>query len=88
MQIHYWIREGRIDWAGAWTPEKIEAGRQAEEGVTMLTLQLVPDNVAVRCNRSGAGLRIYLTLVVDAPCWRHSSGLSYCSLPLCFLFIS
>ena len=28
---HYWIREGRIDWYGAWTPEQIEAGRQAEQ---------------------------------------------------------
>jgi hypothetical protein len=28
---HYWIREGRIVWSGAWTPEQIAAGRQAEE---------------------------------------------------------
>ncbi len=28
---HYFIREGRILWAGAWTPKQITAGRQAEE---------------------------------------------------------
>ena len=28
---HYFIREGRILWAGAWTPKQITVGRQAEE---------------------------------------------------------
>lgn len=28
---HYFIREGRIVWAGAWTPEQITSGRQAKE---------------------------------------------------------
>jgi hypothetical protein len=28
---HYIIREGRILWARAWTPDQITAGRQAEE---------------------------------------------------------
>ncbi len=28
---HYFIREGRIVWASAWTPEQITAGRQAEK---------------------------------------------------------
>jgi hypothetical protein len=30
-QSHYWIRDGEIIWAGAWTPEQIAAGREAEE---------------------------------------------------------
>jgi Family of unknown function (DUF6527) len=30
-QSHYWIRDGEIIWAGAWTPEQIAAGRKAEE---------------------------------------------------------
>jgi len=25
---HYWIRNGRIDWAAAWSNEQIEAGRR------------------------------------------------------------
>lgn len=28
---HYWIREGSITWAGAWTAEQIIAGRNAEQ---------------------------------------------------------
>jgi hypothetical protein len=24
---HYWIRRGKVQWAGAWTQEKINAGR-------------------------------------------------------------
>ncbi len=24
---HYWIRRGKVHWAGAWTQEKIDAGR-------------------------------------------------------------
>jgi len=28
---HYFIREGRIVWAGSWTPEQITLGRKAEE---------------------------------------------------------
>ncbi|HVT87716.1 MAG TPA: DUF6527 family protein [Tepidisphaeraceae bacterium] len=28
---HYWIRGGNVVWSGAWTPEQVLAGRQAEE---------------------------------------------------------
>ena len=28
---HYWIREGRIHWSVAWTPEQIVGGRHHEE---------------------------------------------------------
>ena len=28
---HYYIRDGQIEWMGAWTPEQVLAGRQAEE---------------------------------------------------------
>ncbi len=24
---HYWIRDGRVDWAGAWSDEQVDAGR-------------------------------------------------------------
>lgn len=30
-QSHYWIRRGRVEWAAAWTPEQIQAGRRQEE---------------------------------------------------------
>ena len=28
---HYWIRRGEVVWAGQWTPERVAAGRRAEE---------------------------------------------------------
>jgi hypothetical protein len=28
---HYFIKEGRVIWANAWTPEEIAAGRRAED---------------------------------------------------------
>lgn len=28
---HYWIREGKVVWSEAWTPEAVAAGRRAEE---------------------------------------------------------
>jgi len=28
---HYYVYEGDIEWSGAWSPEQIVAGRQAEE---------------------------------------------------------
>jgi hypothetical protein len=28
---HYWIRQGNVIWSNQWTPEEIEAGRNAEE---------------------------------------------------------
>jgi hypothetical protein len=28
---HYWIHQGKFNWAGQWTQEQIEAGRYAEE---------------------------------------------------------
>src|SRR5262245_24009656 len=30
-QSHYWIVAGQVKWAGKWTPEQIERGRQADE---------------------------------------------------------
>jgi len=27
---HYWIRSGKVRWAGMWTHEQIEAGREAD----------------------------------------------------------
>lgn len=30
-QSHYWIRDGKIIWASAWSPEQIAAGRLEEE---------------------------------------------------------
>jgi hypothetical protein len=30
-QSHYWIRDGRIIWLDAWTPEQISAGRITKE---------------------------------------------------------
>ncbi len=30
-RTHYWIREGRILWAGGWTPAMVAAGQRAEE---------------------------------------------------------
>jgi len=27
---HYWIQQNEIEWAGAWTPDKIKAGRAKE----------------------------------------------------------
>lgn len=46
-QSHYWIREGRILWAGQWTPEKIAAGRRYEEERTR---QFYSNNVGKRKN--------------------------------------
>lgn len=28
---HYWIREGKVAWAGQWTPAQVASGRRAEE---------------------------------------------------------
>lgn len=28
---HYWIKDGKIIWAGQWTPEQIAAGRRKEK---------------------------------------------------------
>lgn len=28
---HYWLRNGRIEWAGQWSEDQIVAGRQAEQ---------------------------------------------------------
>lgn len=30
-QSHYWIRQGEIRWSDKWSPEKIAAGRRAED---------------------------------------------------------
>lgn len=30
-RTHYWIRDGNIVWAEAWTPEQVAAGWEAEE---------------------------------------------------------
>lgn len=30
-QSHYWIFQGKIEWAGKWTPEEIARGREREE---------------------------------------------------------
>lgn len=27
---HYWVRRGRVQWAGSWSRERIEAGRAAD----------------------------------------------------------
>jgi hypothetical protein len=30
-QSHYWIREGKVLWAGEWSTAQVEAGRHAED---------------------------------------------------------
>jgi len=30
-KAHYWIRKGRVEWAGPWSHERIEAGRARDE---------------------------------------------------------
>lgn len=28
---HYWIDRGTVEWSGAWSPERVERGRRAEQ---------------------------------------------------------